>query len=294
MFDFRTFIKSHTIICQTCGRHNVNVAAGNTYNAIHSPSLHHNNKIKSEANVNVLIPQNGVPYYDQSLPEPHYQQYQLVENDDLDITSCIICTNLNICVLSILTCWGIYGLEHGTQPNKTIDGGDACNTFLDLEPTVIDEVTCTYRHIFHPERLISCKEDAANNYARGYYTIGKENVDLSLDCTYLQGFLFFNSVTGTGSGLGSLLVSRLCIDYGTKSKLGFTALVVILTTSAPTCNLHSNNNKHHHHAHSQTNFLLKKHALFIYILYLLYLNISYFIFTFVFCIFIYFFIFFKT
>lgn len=43
--------------------------------------------------------------------------------------------------------------------------------FLDLEPTVIDEVrTGTYRQLFHPEQLTSGKEDAANNFARGHYT----------------------------------------------------------------------------------------------------------------------------
>ena len=105
--------------------------------------------------------------------------------------------------------------------DKTIGGGDdAFNTFfsetgagkhvprcvfLDLEPTVIDEVrTGTYRQLFHPEQLISGKEDAANNFARGHYTIGKEIVDLALDrirkladnCTGLQGFLVFNAVGG--------------------------------------------------------------------------------------------------
>ena len=104
--------------------------------------------------------------------------------------------------------------------------------FLDLEPTVIDEVrTGAYRQLFHPEQLISGKEDAANNFARGHYTIGKEIVDLALDrvrkladnCTGLQGFLVFNAVGGgTGSGLGSLLLERLSVDYGKKSKLGFT------------------------------------------------------------------------
>ena len=45
---------------------------------------------------------------------------------------------------------------------------------MDLEPSVIDEVrTGTYRQLFHPEQLMSGKEDAANNYARGHYTIGK-------------------------------------------------------------------------------------------------------------------------
>ena len=38
-----------------------------------------------------------------------------------------------------------------------------------------------YRQLFHPEQLINGKEDAANNYARGHYTIGKEQVDLVLD-----------------------------------------------------------------------------------------------------------------
>merc|ERR1711998_229886 len=101
-------------------------------------------------------------------------------------------------------CWELFCLEHGIQPDgqmpsdKSIGGGDdAFNTcfsetgagkhvpravFLDLEPTVIDEVrTGTYRQLFHPEQLISGKEDAANNFARGHYTIGKEIVDLCLD-----------------------------------------------------------------------------------------------------------------
>ena len=68
--------------------------------------------------------------------------------------------------------------------DKTIGGGDdAFNTFfsetgagkhvprcvfVDLEPTVVDEIrTGTYRQLFHPEQLISGKEDAANNFARG-------------------------------------------------------------------------------------------------------------------------------
>lgn len=71
--------------------------------------------------------------------------------------------------------------------DKTVGGGDdAFNTFfsetgagkhiprcvfMDLEPTVVDEVrTGTYRQLFHPEQLISGKEDAANNFARGHYT----------------------------------------------------------------------------------------------------------------------------
>uniref|UniRef100_A0A8C4QAV7 Tubulin/FtsZ GTPase domain-containing protein n=1 Tax=Eptatretus burgeri TaxID=7764 RepID=A0A8C4QAV7_EPTBU len=105
------------------------------------------------------------------------------------------------------SCWELYCLEHGIQPggqkpsDKTIGGGDdSYNTFfigigagkhvpravfIDLEPTLVrssDEVrTGNYRQLFHPEQLISCKEDAANNYARGRYTVGRGIVDLVQD-----------------------------------------------------------------------------------------------------------------
>ena len=73
--------------------------------------------------------------------------------------------------------------------------------FVDLEPSVVDEVrTGTFRKLFHPEQLISGKEDAANNYARGHYTIGKDQIDSTMDkirrladqCSGLQVmFLFY-------------------------------------------------------------------------------------------------------
>ncbi|XP_024199835.1 tubulin alpha chain-like [Rosa chinensis] len=104
--------------------------------------------------------------------------------------------------------------------------------FIDLVPTVIDEVrTRTYCQLFYQEQLISDKEDTTNSFARGHYTIGKVIVDLCLDqirkladnCTGLQGSLVFNAIGGgIGSGLGSLLLERLFVDYGKKSKLGFT------------------------------------------------------------------------
>jgi hypothetical protein len=40
---------------------------------------------------------------------------------------------------------------------------------VDLEPNVIDEVrTGTYRSLFHPETMITGKEDAANNCESGF------------------------------------------------------------------------------------------------------------------------------
>ncbi|KAL5017893.1 hypothetical protein ScPMuIL_003615 [Solemya velum] len=140
-------------------------------------------------------------------------------------------------------CWELYCLEHGIQPDgqmpsdKTIGGETTRSTPSSARPGPANtspgryEVrTGTYRQLFHPEQLITGKEDAANNYARGHYTIGKEIVDLVLDrtrkladqCTGLQGFLLFHSFGGgTGSGFTSLLMERLSVDYGKKSKLEF-------------------------------------------------------------------------
>ncbi|KAI9482532.1 tubulin alpha-1 chain [Zychaea mexicana] len=148
-------------------------------------------------------------------------------------------------------CWELYCLEHGISPDgrlpedrpvqdrsfetffsETGKGKYVPRTvFVDLEPTVIDEVrTGTYRQLFHPELLITGKEDAANNYARGHYTVGREMIDNVMDrirrladnCSGLQGFLLFHSFGGgTGSGFGSLLMERLSMDYGKKAKLEF-------------------------------------------------------------------------
>ncbi|WWC89995.1 tubulin alpha-1A chain [Kwoniella dendrophila CBS 6074] len=149
-------------------------------------------------------------------------------------------------------CWELYTLEHGLSPDGRLiegsphGGDDGFSTFfsetgsgkhvprslyVDLEPNVVDEVrTGTYRSLFHPETMITGKEDAANNYARGHYTIGKELVDnvleqvrrLADNCSGLQGFFVFHSFGGgTGSGFGALLMERLSTDYGKKSKLEF-------------------------------------------------------------------------
>jgi len=148
-------------------------------------------------------------------------------------------------------CWELYCLEHGIDlsgqmPSDDNDlNDDSFNTFfyengskhipravmVDLEPTVIDEIrTGQYRDLFHPEQMLTGKEDAANNFARGHYTIGKELIDATCDkvrrladrCSGLQGFLVFHSFGGgTGSGFTSLLMERLSSDYGKKSKLCF-------------------------------------------------------------------------
>jgi len=84
--------------------------------------------------------------------------------------------------------------------------------------------------MFHPSYLLSAKEDAADNFARGHYTVGKEMMDKINDrirklvdnCQNVQGFIMTHSVGGgTGSGLGCLMLERLGIDYGKKPRIGF-------------------------------------------------------------------------
>uniref|UniRef100_A0A8C6WKC6 Tubulin/FtsZ 2-layer sandwich domain-containing protein n=1 Tax=Neogobius melanostomus TaxID=47308 RepID=A0A8C6WKC6_9GOBI len=107
------------------------------------------------------------------------------------------------------SCWELYCLEHGIQrdgqmPSQSVHSLDdmSLHTFfsetgtgkqvprgvlVDLEPTVVDEIrTGAYRQLFHPDQLISGKEDAANNYARGHYTIGGEMIERVMDRVRIQ------------------------------------------------------------------------------------------------------------
>ena len=100
--------------------------------------------------------------------------------------------------------WELYCLEHGIDkdgkmPSDATVGveDDSFNThfsetgsgrhvprvlFVDLEPGVIGEIkTGPYRALYNPDCLIDSKEDAANNYARGHYTIGREKIDEVID-----------------------------------------------------------------------------------------------------------------
>jgi len=105
------------------------------------------------------------------------------------------------------------------------------NLFIDLEASCIAQIKkSAMGKQFLDERYIFGKEDAANNFARGHYTVGKELMDLVNGkvkqiveaCDNLQGFLMCHAVGGgTGSGLGMLILERLAVDYRKKSKIGF-------------------------------------------------------------------------
>lgn len=45
---------------------------------------------------------------------------------------------------------------------------------------------------------------------------------LAENCTGLQGFMMFNAIGGgTGSGLAALVMERLAVEYGKKTKMDF-------------------------------------------------------------------------
>merc|ERR1712047_88933 len=79
-----------------------------------------------------------------------------------------------------------------------------------------------YGQIFRPDNFVFGQSGAGNNWAKGHYTEGAELVDSVLDvvrkeaesCDCLQGFQLTHSLGGgTGSGMGTLLISKIREEY---------------------------------------------------------------------------------
>merc|ERR1712137_83475 len=94
---------------------------------------------------------------------------------------------------------------------------------VDLEPGTMDSVRSgAYGHLFRPDNFVFGQSGAGNNWAKGHYTEGAELVDSVLDVIRkeaentdcLQGFQLTHSLGGgTGSGMGTLLVSKIREEY---------------------------------------------------------------------------------
>ncbi|RXG53278.1 Tubulin beta-2 chain [Armadillidium vulgare] len=94
---------------------------------------------------------------------------------------------------------------------------------VDLEPGTMDSVKAgPYGHLFKPDNFVFGHSGAGNNWAKGHYTEGAELVDSVLDvvrkeaenCDCLQGFQLAHSLGGgTGSGMGTLLISKIREEY---------------------------------------------------------------------------------
>lgn len=139
--------------------------------------------------------------------------------------------------------WEVISEEHGITPDGYCTGKDptqvdrvnvyfdessdgryipraAC---LDLEPGSIDSLRSSkYGGLFSPDNCICGQSSAANNWAKGFYTEGSELLESGMDCIRklaefcdcVQGFQVAHSLGGgTGSGLGSLLMSKIREEY---------------------------------------------------------------------------------
>ncbi|CDH53366.1 beta-partial [Lichtheimia corymbifera JMRC:FSU:9682] len=94
---------------------------------------------------------------------------------------------------------------------------------VDLEPATMDAIRGSgYGKLFRPDNFISAQSGAGNSWAKGYYTEGAELVESVLDVIRkeaehtdcLQGFQLAHSLGGgTGSGMGSLLLSKIREEY---------------------------------------------------------------------------------
>ncbi len=117
---------------------------------------------------------------------------------------------------------------------------------VDLEPGTMDSVRSgPFGQIFRPDNFVFGQSGAGNNWAKGHYTegtsfstydieifhglsitswivAGAELVDSVLDvvrkesesCDCLQGFQLTHSLGGgTGSGMGTLLISKIREEY---------------------------------------------------------------------------------
>lgn len=92
-----------------------------------------------------------------------------------------------------------------------------------MEPGTIETVKASpIGGLFRPDNMIFGQSSAGNNWAKGHYTEGAELVDQILDvtrreaenCDCLQGFQIAHSLGGgTGSGLGTLLISKIREEF---------------------------------------------------------------------------------
>ncbi|GMG20101.1 unnamed protein product [Ambrosiozyma monospora] len=105
---------------------------------------------------------------------------------------------------------------------------------IDLEPGTIDVIrNSNIGKLFRPDNFIYGQSSAGNVWAKGHYTEGAELVDSVLDvvrreaegCDSLQGFQITHSLGGgTGSGMGTLLISKIKEEFPDRMMATFSVL----------------------------------------------------------------------
>jgi len=139
--------------------------------------------------------------------------------------------------------WSVISDEHGIDNSGNYKGKDdlqldRINVYyneaqggkyvprailVDLEPGTMDAVKSgPFGELFRPDNFVFGQSGAGNNWAKGHYTEGAELIDSVLDvvrkeaesCDCLQGFQIAQSLGGgTGSGMGTLLLSKIREEY---------------------------------------------------------------------------------
>mmetsp|Transcript_34709 Transcript_34709/g.81845 ORF Transcript_34709/g.81845 Transcript_34709/m.81845 type:complete len:446 (-) Transcript_34709:384-1721(-) len=139
--------------------------------------------------------------------------------------------------------WQVMAAEHGIDPSGSYVGDDDLQlqrisvyfnegqegryvpraVLTDLEPGTMDAIRSgPFGELFRPDNFIFGQSGAGNNWAKGHYTEGAELVDSIMECVrkeaegceVLQGFQITHSMGGgTGSGMGTLLVSKIKEEY---------------------------------------------------------------------------------
>jgi len=139
--------------------------------------------------------------------------------------------------------WQVISDEHGIDPTGVYKGTDdlqleRINVYyneasggkyvprailVDLEPGTMDAVKSgPFGQLFRPDSFVFGQSGAGNNWAKGHYTEGAELIDSVLEvvrkeaegCDCLQGFQICHSLGGgTGSGMGTLLLSKVREEY---------------------------------------------------------------------------------
>ncbi|BFU24241.1 tubulin family protein [Entamoeba histolytica HM-1:IMSS-B] len=138
--------------------------------------------------------------------------------------------------------WDLISQEHGLSSDGVFQGNklqqQRLNVYfnesstkryvprsvnVDLEPGTLDAVKVgKVGHLFKPDSFIFGNGGAGNNWGKGHYSEGSslcekvmENVRKEVEaCECLQGFQVTHSLGGgTGSGLGTLLLSKLKEEF---------------------------------------------------------------------------------
>jgi len=105
---------------------------------------------------------------------------------------------------------------------------------VDLEPGTMEACkNSPIGQLFRPDNFIHAQSGAGNNWAKGHYTEGAELVEAVIDvvrkeaegCDCLQGFQICHSLGGgTGSGLGTLLVSKIREEFPDRMMCTFSVM----------------------------------------------------------------------